>query len=230
MFSAMYLFTLQETLEMAKQVSENDVPDLISRIKILERSIQKVFWNEEKGLFADTDQHLTFSPQASLAVVNTGIITEIQRERLRKTIPPLLLPFFINGVDPTGGFRFETSRGFNIFIALYDLGLDDVAEKIMKEAWGHFLIKGFKTTPEHFDMIHSHCHAWAAHPTYMLSRYVLGVSYDAISDKTELNPQPGTVTWAKGIVPIPNGTVEVEWHKENGEPVIDKFKIKRTKG
>jgi len=227
MFSCMYLITLREVYEMALIISPEDAPDLSARIKTLEQSIPETFWNEEKGLFADTDEHKTFSPQASLTAVNAGIVSEQQRMRLRETIPPTLLPFFINGIDNSDGVRFETSRGFNIFLALYDLGLDDVVEKLIKEAWGHFLIKGLKTTPEHFEMLHSLCHAWTAHPTYMLSRYVLGVEYDALSDEAKPNIKPGTVSWANGTVPIPNGSVDIEWHKENDNIIIDRFDIKR---
>jgi hypothetical protein len=60
----------------------------------------------------------------------------------------------------------------------------------------------------------------------MLSRYVLGVECDAFSDEVKINPHPGTVTWAKGTVPTPGGIVEVEWHKENGSIIIDRFEKK----
>jgi len=227
MFSAMYLTTLKETLELAELVSEADVPDLKARIAILEKSIPEAFWNEEKGLFADTIEHKSFFPQSSLSAVIAGVVTEKQKERLQKTLPPTLLPFYLNGIGPEDGFRFETSRGFYIFEALYKLGMDKVVEQLIKEAWGHFLKCGFKTTPEHFCMQHSHCHAWTAHPTYMLSHHVLGLKYDAISDKVTLIPQPGTVKWAKGIIPIPGGTAEAQWHIENDELIIDSFEVKR---
>ena len=217
MFSAMYLIALRQMQEMSQAIKAGD--DFSERINILEKSISKAYWNEEKGLFADTLEHTAFSPHASLWAVLAKTVTDEQRQRLKLTIPPLFTPLFKNGINPADGVRFETSRGFHLFVALYELGLDDVAESVIKEGWGYFLHKGLKTTPEHFELRHSLCHAWAAHPTYMLSRYVLGVEFDA-NGEVKVNPRPGTLTWAKGTVPHPKGVIEVEWRKENGKVIM----------
>jgi len=222
MYSCLYLISLREVLEMAKAVSVDDVHELSKRIAILETSIPEMFWNEEKGLFADTSSHDRFSPHASLFAINAGVVSSMQRVHLVKNVPALFKPFFINGLDSSQGMRFETSHGYYLFTALYELGLDDVVESVIKEGWGYFLNLGHKTIPEHFVTGHSLCHAWAAHPTYVLSRYVLGVDFDALSDEITVNPMPGTVTWAKGVVPHPRGHVEVEWHTENDQIIIDR--------
>ncbi|MCL2286838.1 MAG: alpha-L-rhamnosidase N-terminal domain-containing protein [Firmicutes bacterium] len=226
LFSSLYLQTLRETLEMGEAINTNDVAedmaDLKQRIAVLEKSIQDAFWNEEKGLFADTIEHKRFSPHASIFALLAGVITPQQRERLRQTIPPLCSCVFTNGYDHTGGTLFELNIGFLVIKGLYELGLDNVAERCIKDAWGYFIVNGLKTTPEHFDLQASRCHAWAAYPTYMLSRYVLGVQFDALGDVT-VYPQPGHVTWAKGAFPHPKGLVEVEWHKENGQIIFDRL-------
>ncbi|MCL2602881.1 MAG: hypothetical protein FWD90_00210 [Defluviitaleaceae bacterium] len=223
LFSCLYLTTLRETSEMADAVISGDsteINHLPHRISVLTESIKNTFWNEEKGLFVDNTEHKRFSPHASLAAVCAGAVTDEIRERLRITLPPLLTPFFKNGYDHTEGTLFETSSGYYFINGLYKLGLGNEAERIIKEGWGYFLTRGLTTTPEHFDMVHSQCHAWAAHPTYFLSRYVLGMDADA--DTVNFDPQPGSVTWAKGTFPHPKGLIEVEWHMENGRVVCDR--------
>ena len=222
-FSCMYLKTLRETLEMAEALgeTEQDTAELKQRIAILENSIQETFWNKEKGLFADNSNHKRFSPHASLFAVLAGIATPAQCETLRNTLPPLFNPFFKNGYDHTGGFAFELNMGYFVVNALCKLGLENVAMHCIKEGWRYFINNGLKTTPEHFNLRESRCHAWASYPTHVLSHYVLGVKFDAFS--VTVCPQPAGVTWANGAFPHPKGLVEVEWHIENGQVVYDKL-------
>jgi hypothetical protein len=225
-FSCLYLKTLRESLEMAEAIGLNesaDAADLKQRISILEKSVAITFWNEEKGLFADNTEHADFSPLASLFAVLAGVATPRQKEKLRENIPPLCKPFFKNGYDHTKGMLFQTNLGFIFINGLYKLGLDNVAERCIKDGWGYFITKGLKTTPEHFSINESRCHAWAAYPTYMLSHYVLGIRFDAFSENITINPQPGNLTWAKGTFPHPKGLIEVEWHKESGQIIFDRL-------
>jgi len=224
MYSCLYLMTLREMLQMAQAVSPSDVQDLQMRISVLEKSIPTTFWSAEKGLFADNTKFETFSPHSSVYTVLAGVATPQQREELRKNVPSLFAPFFKNGLEPSGGEVFETSHGYYLFRGLYELGLPEVVERCIKEGWGYFLSQGLKTTSEHFNIGNSQCHAWTAHPTYMLSRYVLGVEFDAFGE-VKLNPRPGSLAWAKGTVPHPNGRVEVEWRVVDGEVVVDRFEV-----
>jgi hypothetical protein len=216
LFSCLYLMTLRNAHEIAAATGAEDEADLTERIAVLEKSIPEAFWNEEKGLFADTLTHEKFSPHASLYAVNADVVSEERCERLRANLPPLLLPFFKNGYNPDDGVAFETSVGFYMLQGLYKLGLAETAERCIKEGWGYFLTKGLKTVSEHFTLNSSQCHAWSASPAYMLTRYVLGAQYDSRTGQVSVNPQPGTLTWAKGTLPSPNGLVNVEWRLEDG--------------
>ena len=58
-------------------------------------------------------------------------------------------------------------------------------------------------------------HGWSSGPTSALSKYVLGVRPVTAGYKRWLiEPQPGDLTWAKGSVPTPYGSIEVRWEKE----------------
>jgi hypothetical protein len=221
LFSCLYLIALREALEMAVTINAHEASDLADRVALLSKSIPEVFWNEERGLFADTVSHERFSAHASLFAVNADAATEEIRQRLCESLPPMLSPFFTNGFDHTDGILFETSQGYYFLTALYKLGLYEAAEGCIKEGWGYFLAKGLTTAPEHFNLRESQCHAWTAHPTYFLSRHVLGVEADATTVK--ISPKPGRVTWAKGTFPHALGLIEVEWHKKDGQIVFDRL-------
>jgi hypothetical protein len=78
---------------------------------------------------------------------------------------------------------------------------------------------GRTTMLEVFDPRWSHCHQWAACPVWQLSRYALGLNprFDLAPDTFDLNVRPGNLKRAKGRIPAPNGTVDVEWLRRGDE-------------
>jgi hypothetical protein len=68
-------------------------------------------------------------------------------------------------------------------------------------------------------------HGWSAHPTYYLSTQVLGVKL-GFPDETDLSkitiaPQANDISWARGTVPHPAGTVEVEWYLKGNKLIVN---------
>ncbi len=59
----------------------------------------------------------------------------------------------------------------------------------------------------------SHCHAWSAAPGYFLGASILGVRKLAAGWRSvEIAPQPAGLSWAEGIVPLPDGgEISVSW-------------------
>ena len=208
---------------MAKETGkEKDCADFTKRIEVLEKSIPAAFWNEEKGLFSDNTEMKYFSPHASLFAVRAGVVSDDKLKIIRKTLKPLLVPFFKNGYDGFGGVAFTGSIAYYMFDSLYKAGMPDIAESCMKEGWGWFLAKGLKTTPEHFDLGASQCHAWASSPVYMMGRYILGVNFDIKEglNNVTLDVKTDGVKWAKGAFPHPLGEIEVQWHKDGGGEIV----------
>ena len=64
----------------------------------------------------------------------------------------------------------------------------------------------------------SDCHAWGALLLYELPSVILGVrpSKPGYEDM-EVKPVLGYLTWAKGEVITPKGTIQVEWNKDGEE-------------
>ncbi|WP_027483459.1 family 78 glycoside hydrolase catalytic domain [Deinococcus pimensis] len=102
------------------------------------------------------------------------------------------------------------------FPALIERGeLDFVLEQV-RTAWGWALDQGLTTWPEAFDTRWSHCHQWSAAPTWLLSRYLLGLlpRPDATAWHFDLVARPGDLSYAAGRVPLPGGHgVDVRWDR-----------------
>ena len=230
-FTCLYLIALKGVKYLAGELNKTkDFEEISERIKILEKSIPESFWSEERGLFSDNTEFKYFSPHASLFAVRAGVASEDKLKIIRENIRPLLKPFFKNGYDPfsdnhknmVGGVAFTTSYGYYMLDSLYKAGLYDIAEYCMKEAWGWFLTQGLKTTPEHFTLEASQCHAWTASPAYIMSRYILGVNFDVTGglNNIKLDVKASGIDWARGVFPHPSGDIEISWRKNNNQEII----------
>ena len=231
-FTCLYLIALRGAQFLAKETGKNqDFEDLTKRIEVLEKSIPDAFWSEEKGLFSDNTEMKYFSPHASLFAVRAGVVSDDKLPVIRKNLESLLDPFFKNGYDAFGGgTAFSTSYGYYMFDGMYKAGMYKIAERCMKDGWGWFLSRGLKTTPEHFDLAASQCHAWTASPAYIMSRYILGVNFDEKNqgglNNVILDVKANGVKWAKGVFPHPLGDIEVSWYRDKtGKILFDRINV-----
>ncbi len=107
----------------------------------------------------------------------------------------------------------------HVFPALIDAGEMDFALEQFRVCWGWALNEGLTTWPEVFETSWSHCHQWSGCPTWILSRYVLGLHprFDLGDNHYLLNMETGGLDAAEGVVPIPysDDSVAVTWRKTN---------------
>lgn len=231
MFSCNYLISLKAAKYLADEIGMTAYSTYASaRIKILEKSIFDLFWDEAKGCFADNDKKQTYSAHASLFAVRAGVpLSEKQRSRVRNKVKMDLRSLFVNGHDPDSGVYVSPSFAFYIFEGLYLLDLPEVAENLIRQGWSVPLIKGIKTTPEyfHFRDNNSLSHGWSASPMYYLSKNILGVQFPKAPNMNVIvvDVKAGSdIYFAKGKFPHPKGVVEIEWHlDENGKRIFDKL-------
>ena len=76
----------------------------------------------------------------------------------------------------------------------------------IKTCWGYMLDNGDTTCLEVFDHRWSHCHQWSGCPGWILSCYGLGLfkRYDLGMNHFDLDIKLGTLTDAKGVIPMPD--------------------------
>jgi hypothetical protein len=91
--------------------------------------------------------------------------------------------------------------------------------KMIKDKWGPMIDAGATTFWESYAGEWSMCHAWSCTPTALLSEQVLGITYDAVTQKVRFAPNPMKLTWAQGIAPLTCGDVTARWEMKEGSLV-----------
>ena len=82
--------------------------------------------------------------------------------------------------------------------------------------WKKMLELNCTTWCENPDNPRSECHAWSCAPIYEFSANILGVK-TTLGDEIVIQPNIGTLNYARGTVPTRFGNVEVDWKISGGE-------------
>lgn len=127
-----------------------------------------------------------------------------------------------------------TRAGFANFYqlaALFEHAPLPTALNFLRDTYRPVIAADLTTTPEalmpdygHLEkpmqktLLASLCHGWSAGPCYFLPRHVLGVRPAAPGfAKVSVRPDLGDLAWARGSIPTPFGTIEVEWETHRGK-------------
>ena len=103
-------------------------------------------------------------------------------------------------------------------------------QQILDEALGYWLYMAERTGTlwEHDSTTASCCHGFASHAGHVLLRDVLGLSrVDAVTKSVHVRFADLTLTACSGLVPTPDGPVELAWRKEDERLV---YQLKVPKG
>ncbi len=119
----------------------------------------------------------------------------------------LITPFFLHHVLP----------------ALIGCGEMEFVLGQIRACWGWALDCGLTTWPEVFDIRWSHCHQWSGCPTWILSRYVLGLHprFDLGQDVFAWNLRIGDLKHASGRLPFRGCCehVQVAWKRVGADRI-----------
>ena len=165
----------------------------------------EVFWDEERGVFANDRAHTEYSEHAQCLAVLSGCLPDAQRDRIAHTLvdDPALIRTTIYFTH----YLFETYRV---------LGRADAFFERMN-LWFVLPEQGFRTTPEMPEPTRSDCHAWGAHPLFHYFATLLGIRPASFGfHEVEISPLAGPLTALSGSLVHPRGTIEVELRAENG--------------
>lgn len=107
----------------------------------------------------------------------------------------------------------------------YNSELKQYTVKRIIETYTHMLTENTDTLWEtakggdDFYFAGSLCHAWSSLPVYLSGGIILGVKpLDAGFKRFEVKPYHAGMTEAKGIIPTPEGNIEIQWEKRtNGK-------------
>jgi len=122
--------------------------------------------------------------------------------------PRLITPFFMHYALPV----------------LVEYGRMDFVLDQIRTCWGWMLGRGATTWYEVFDPRWSHCHQWSGCPTWILSRYVLGLHsrFDIAPRTFDVRVFPGSLEQATGRLPCPDGVpIDIRWERSGGTLQIE---------
>ena len=222
---ALSLFYLSALKGLSSWAAKVDRPD---EAKSWAREAQVLLEEIEEGFGDRFDPKLGFHV-ATLAL-REGIFQGHDAAACVERIKAHILSCFPN--DPTAprleDFRVESHRLITPFFmnfalpVLIEHGEVDFVLDQFRTCWGWMLDQGVTTWFEVFDPRWSHCHQWSGCPTWILSRYVLGMTprSDRGVDHYDFLPAPGKLEWASGLVPSAAGLISVAWRKSN-EKTLD---------
>jgi hypothetical protein len=175
-----------------------DEPLLARRLRDLQDRLvaqgQRAFWNEAKGLFADTTEHDVFSEHVQCYAILSRRLEPTQLARLKETLA-------VESDLTKATYYFQ----HYLFEAWRELGQ---AQRFLDRvnAWASMADHGARTAFEKPDPTRSDCHAWSAHPLYHAAASLIGIRPAKFGFKdVVIQPQLGLLDRAEAEIMHPGG-------------------------
>jgi hypothetical protein len=202
------LLALQTAARLEERLGMKAYADEYSkRAALLQQTIQNKYWDENKGLYADTPEKTIFSQHANALALLTGTVSATRITSLAQKLltDPSLAPASIY-------FKYYLHQ------ALVRAGMgNDYLGWLGK--WFENIEMGLTTWAEDSNVngARSDCHAWGASPNIEFYRIVLGIDTDAPGfARVKIEPHLGKLKHAGGEMPHPAGKISVNYSMDGG--------------
>ena len=172
----------------------------------LKQAVVKTFWDEKRGIFADTPAKKDFSEHAQALALLGDVLPAGKAETT-----------FRHLVDDKDLKRCTVYFSYYLFETYFKFGRGDLFLKRL-DLWRDYVKKGLTTTQEAPDSgkngqneSRSDCHAWGAHPIWFMQTGLAGIKPAApFFAKVRVAPCPGGLKSLKATHPHPKGWIEVD--------------------
>ncbi len=175
------------------------------RAKQLVKSIQKNYWNKERGLFSDNEEMKLYSQHTNSLAILSGLLNKAEAARVAE-----------NMLKDTSLAQASIYYKYYLHQALVKAGLGaDYISWLGK--WKENIQLGLTTWAEMSNVVSSRsdCHAWGSSPNIEFFRTVLGIDAAApFFSKVRIEPRPGELEYVQGEMPHPKGRVSVSYRKD----------------
>ena len=201
LYNPMMAYFLQCGAKLNAVCGRGDVAnEYLEKADMLKKNTERLFYDSEKGLYADNMEHTKYSQHMQAWCVLSGVATGRKAKQIMKSSLDL---------DAKATYAFA----YFYFRALEICGLYDYTEEIMNSYRG-LLKLNCTTVPETPTYSRSDCHAWGALAIYEFSATVLGVRTDNVAEKSiAIKPYIKGRGYARGTVSTIAGDVYVSWKK-----------------
>lgn len=237
--NVLYYWALNCASSIAHDLGESDVSiGLVSRAFRLGDVIERILFDEERGIFVDTTADRGRAPQDanSLAIVSGLSGEPYVAHRILTYMKENMwvdwgstnvdIPYYrlTPGIQPHNRRVIPFMNNFEV-LARFSAGDNEGAMELMRRCWGGMVDTEPNTTFWEWKgrdggvdgHLTSLCHSWSAGVTPLLSKYVLGIrpsgpAYAAF----RFDPRPVGLDWVEGRVPVPGGFIEARVEKKKG--------------
>ena len=169
------------------------------------------FWDEGRGLVADTVRHDRFSEHAQCLALLSGVLPPDREKRALKGL-----------LDYDGLARATVYFSHYLFDVYMKYGRTDMFLKRL-DLWREYVKMGLKTPLEAPGVrARSDCHAWGSHPVYHFLSGVAGIRPASPGfSSVVVEPHPGGLKQIRASMPTPRGMVSVDLKFEGDGPSGD---------
>ena len=196
-----YLYAMRGAAEVEEAVGERELAAYWrAKAERLRPAIVEAFWDDARGLMADTLKKDLYSEHAQCLAILADALSPAQRDRAFKGL-----------VEATDLARTTVYFSHYLFDTYIKMGRSDLFLKRL-DLWREYVKMNLCTPLEAPGAnARSDCHAWGSHPLYHLHTGVLGVRSDApFFAKVRIAPQPADLKWIKAKTPHPQGLIETD--------------------
>jgi len=174
----------------------NDLADQVSE------TIRNKYWDESRGIFADTPAHDVFSQHTNSLAILAGLTSDQESEQIAEVM-----------LSDTSLTQATIYFKYYLHLALAEAGYgDDYFDWL--DIWHDYIDMGLTTWGETSEIAttRSDAHAWGASPNIEVYRTVLGIHSDAPHFKSvRIEPNLGDIETINGEMPHPDGTIAVDY-------------------
>jgi hypothetical protein len=195
----LHLAALQYAADLEQALgSKTMASEYLAKAQRLSGAIRTLYYNEQRGLFADTPKQSSYSQHVNAFAILTGIARDDDAKQIAlKLIEDKSL------TESTLYFRYY------IHTALLEAGLGDRFLDLLG-TWREALRLGLTTWPEQPEPSRSDAHAWSSHIAIDMFRTMLGISPLSPGFHTvRIQPNLGKLQQLSGSMPHPKGEIEV---------------------
>lgn len=197
-FNWQLVYTLRQKAELEAWLGEDGLAQRDREAaECLAKAIDKYFWDDSRGLFADDLGRSRYSQHAQCLAVLSGVLPPARSASLVQNM--------LASEDLAPTTIYFTHYLFEALAAVGDAGA--ISERL--ELWRGLPEMGFVSLPESPEPSRSDCHAWGCHPLYHLVASVIGLRPATFGfDEVVVRPHLGPWPHASAAVPHPRGTIE----------------------
>ena len=173
-------------------------------------AVERLFWSEERGLFADMVKHDVYSEHAQCLALLTDLLPQNRAERV-----------FQNLISAPDLARCTVYFSYYLFDTYFKFGRGDLFLKRL-DLWRDYVVRDAKTAFEQPETeaqdSRSDCHAWGSHPLVFMQRGLAGVQSAApFFERVRVAPSPGSLSFLRAKTPHPKGFVETDLRFDGGK-------------